>query len=153
MLVRLDLSEPDTARGVLGLQRRSYRIEADLIGYEGIPPLHEELHELQACGEEFHGWREAGELLAAISFRRAGRELDVHRMMVDPGHFRRGLARRLLRFVMALPEVERTLVSTGAANLPACRLYESEGFTRLAPVTLPDGLQLARFERTGRLVG
>jgi len=45
-LVRLDLSDRRIAQSLLKLQRRAYRIEADLIGSDGIPPLRETLDEL-----------------------------------------------------------------------------------------------------------
>ncbi|MET7290500.1 hypothetical protein [Streptomyces sp. NPDC005573] len=41
--VRLDLSDPDTLRHLWDLQRASYAVEARLIGFDGIPPLHESL--------------------------------------------------------------------------------------------------------------
>lgn len=147
MIVRLEVSEEDAARAVLALQRRSYRVEADLIGYEGIPPLQEELDALRACSEEFHGWMESGRLAGAISFKRTQGELDIYRMMVDPVFFRRGIARELLRWTLGLAGVARVIVSTAAANLPARRLYESEGFLLVEEVSLDDGLRIVRFAK------
>jgi ribosomal protein S18 acetylase RimI-like enzyme len=147
MILRLDVSEEEPARAVLALQRRSYRVEADLIGYEGIPPLKEELDALRACSEEFHGWMESGRLAGAISFKRAGGEIDIYRMMVDPAFFRRGIARELLRWASGLAGVSRVLVSTAAANLPARRLYEGEGFRLVEEVRREDGLRIVRFAK------
>ena len=39
----LDLADPATAADVLRVQRAAYRVEAELIGFDGIPPLHEPL--------------------------------------------------------------------------------------------------------------
>jgi len=147
MIVRLDVSDADTASHVLELQRRSYRVEADLIGYDRIPPLMEELDALLACTEEFHGWMESGRLAGAISFRRAGSEIDIHRMMVDPAWFRRGIARRLVRWASSLEGVSRLVVSTAEANGPARRLYESEGFRLLERVRVEDRLWIVRFAK------
>lgn len=41
MLRPLDLSDPDVADRVVAIQRAAYRVEADLIGFDGIPPLHD----------------------------------------------------------------------------------------------------------------
>ena len=43
---RLDLSDVETAVQVLQVQRAAYRVEAELIGFDGIPPLHESYEEL-----------------------------------------------------------------------------------------------------------
>lgn len=147
MIAALDLSERATAEAVLALQRRSYRVEADLIGYDGIPPLHESLEALQGCGEEFLAWREDGQIAAAISFKRDGDLLDIHRLVVDPAHFRRGLGRALVRAVLALPGAARWIVSTGEANEPARRLYAAEGFRTVATRTFADGLRVVQLAR------
>ena len=52
---RLDLSDPGTLRRLRDLQRASYTLEAELIGFDGIPALHESLEELRDCGESFLG--------------------------------------------------------------------------------------------------
>ena len=46
---RLDLSDPDTLRRLWDLQRASYAVEAELIGFDGIPALHESLDDLIAA--------------------------------------------------------------------------------------------------------
>ncbi len=50
---RLDLSDPDTLRRLRDLQRASCAVEAELVGFDGIPALHESLEELRDCGESF----------------------------------------------------------------------------------------------------
>lgn len=147
MMVRLDPSDDSTARVLLELQRRAYRVEAALLGRDDIPALHEDLDTLRRCGEEFLGWREVGRLAAAISWKAVGDTLDIHRLVVEPAHFRRGLGRTLVRAVLGLPGFARVIVSTGAANLPARRLYESEGFRESALVEVRPGLEVVRFAR------
>jgi hypothetical protein len=39
------------------------------------------------------------------------------------------------------------LVSTGAANLPARRLYQGAGFVLDDEITLPEGLRIARYRK------
>lgn len=145
MITRLDPTDSATAVALLEVQRRAYRVEAERIGFDGIPPLHETLEQLQACGEEFLGWRADGRIGAAISWKRLGDMADIHRLVVDPDHFRRGLGRMLVRAVQALPGVARAIVSTGALNAPARRLYEAEGFRVVATVTLAPGVDIVRF--------
>src|SRR5260221_85231 len=52
---RLDLADPGTLQQLRDLQRAAYAVEAGLIGFDGIPPLHETLAELRGCGEAFLG--------------------------------------------------------------------------------------------------
>src|SRR5919201_3614970 len=91
-LVPIDITDRETAQAVLQLQRLAYRVEAELIGSDGIPPLRETLEELRTCGEEFLGSLVEGQLVGAISWRFGADTIDIHRLVVHPAHFRRGSA-------------------------------------------------------------
>lgn len=131
---------------VLDLQRKSYKVEADLIGTDQIPPLKETFAELQDCGETFIGCYIEGRLAGAISFKKAERVIDIHRMMVHPDFFRKGIAGMLLSQLERI-ECSKMIVSTGAANTPAVRLYEKFGFERQRDSVVGDGLVIANFEK------
>jgi ribosomal protein S18 acetylase RimI-like enzyme len=144
----LDLRDQDVAEAVLELQRRSYRIEAELIGSDEIPPLRETLEELQASDETFLGAYLESTLVGAISWRRQGGVLDLHRLVVDPNRFRGGVGSALIRGALAAePTAERAIVQTGASNEPAKQLYRREGFEELDEVEVVPGLWVTRFAR------
>jgi ribosomal protein S18 acetylase RimI-like enzyme len=147
-LERLDLARGEIALAVLELQRRAYQLEADLIGSDEIPPLHESLDELQTSGETFLGGFVGGTLVGAISWRVKDGLLDLHRLVVDPSHVRAGIGSALVRAALAAePEAERAIVQTGAANEPAKRLYCREGFEEIDDIEVAPGLRVTRFAR------
>jgi ribosomal protein S18 acetylase RimI-like enzyme len=136
------------AAAVLDIQRRAYRIEADLIGSDAIPPLQETLSELQASGESFLGAFVDGELAGAISWKVADATLDLHRLVVDPGRFRGGIGTALVRAALgAEPHATRAIVQTGADNEPAKRLYRRESFEEVGDAEVLPGLVVTRFAR------
>jgi ribosomal protein S18 acetylase RimI-like enzyme len=142
----IDLSEKETAGEVLDLQRTSYRIEADLIGTEEIPPLKETFEQLQNCGETFTGCYMNNRLAGAVSYKVIGTTIDVHRVMVHPDFFRKGIALKLITWTeQRETSSSEVVVSTGAANLPAVRLYEKLGFVRKEDSIVGNGLVLANF--------
>lgn len=144
----LDVSDADAVGELLGLQRRAYRVEADLIGSDGIPPLTETLEELQAAGETVLGAYVEGELAGAVSWRLDGETLDLHRLVVDPARFRGGIGTALVRAALAAePGARRAIVQTGAVNEPAKRLYRREGFEELDEVEVAPGLRVTRFRK------
>ena len=147
-LARLDLSDASIVAELLKLQRRAYRVEADLIGSDAIPHLHETLVELQASGETFLGARVCGALAGAISWRITGETIDLHRLVVDPAHFRKGVGAALVRAALiAEPNARRALVQTGALNKPAMALYQREGFRPTGESEPSPGLRVARFTK------
>lgn len=132
VIAAIQITDPRAASQILELQKLSYRVEANLIGSDAIPALHENLEQLQHCGEAFYGFFEEQILCGAISFKLERQTLDIHRVMVHPNHFRKGIAQQLLEFVLKLEfNAERCIVQTGALNTPAIRLYQKLGFTAL----------------------
>jgi ribosomal protein S18 acetylase RimI-like enzyme len=145
-IVRLDLSDVRIAARLVELQRESYAVEADLIGSRDIPPLRETLEDLQGSGEAFLGAFLDGHLVGAISWRLLGETLDIHRLVVDPPHFRRGIGVSLVRAALAAePLATGAIVQTGADNEPARALYVGEGFQKIDEVEVAPGLRIARF--------
>jgi len=147
-LVHLDLSDTEIATALLALQRQAYEVEAGLIGSNDIPPLHETLQALQSCGETFLGVLLEGSVVGAISWRVFGETIDLHRLIVDPLHFRRRIGVTLVRAALAAePSVTRATVQTGADNEPAKALYLREGFELSDEVEIVPGLRVARFSK------
>jgi ribosomal protein S18 acetylase RimI-like enzyme len=148
VIEQIDITLQPEALRVLELQRVSYQVEADLIGVS-IPPLQESLAELQACGEVFHGFFEHDRLLGFVSHKLEDGVLDIHRVAVHPDGFRRGIAQRLLEFVLKLePSATRAMVQTGSLNVPACKLYLKNGFEVLETRAVQPDLELTLFTKT-----
>jgi ribosomal protein S18 acetylase RimI-like enzyme len=89
-------SDRDVAQRVLDIQRAAYAVEAGIVGYDAIPPLHERLDELQSRDLIFLGASCDRTLGGVLAYRRDGDTVDIDRLAVDPAFFRRGLARRLM---------------------------------------------------------
>jgi ribosomal protein S18 acetylase RimI-like enzyme len=133
---------------VLELQREAYRVEAHLIGSDEIPALSESLRELQSSGETFLGAFLDGALAGAISWKLDGDTIDLHRLVVDPSHFRRGVGVALVRAALAAePAARQAIVQTAAPNAPAAALYLQEGFERTGDIEPVPGLRVARFTK------
>jgi ribosomal protein S18 acetylase RimI-like enzyme len=152
MIEQLDVTNDTLARALFRVQKASYQIEADLIGFSEIPPLQESLADLQQSQERFYGcW--LGECLAgAISYEVLNNTLDICRMMVHPDFFRKGVAAALLNYVDHIasvhePNIAKITVSTGADNLPAIRLYEKYGFRAVLHHEVVPGLWIRTFRK------
>lgn len=145
----LDLTDVATATAVHLTGRRSYAVEAALIGFDGIPAITESLEEMQAQPLRWLGMTTRdGHLAAFVAWQRlAGKNgIDIDRVCVDPAWFRRGLALKLLDHLLTeLAPTGQALVSTGADNRPAIALYERLGFTRVGTVERAPGLLMAEF--------
>lgn len=156
MIETLDPRDRVVAGEVHALQQASYEIERQLLGLASFFPLGVRVEDIQAEPDTFLGWRESGRLVGVVSYLISpsglyGDEaprpmMDIGRMIVHPEFFRRGIAATLLAAAeAAAPRGARITVSTGEANGPAVRLYETRGYRAWRRTTLPDGLRLVRF--------
>lgn len=148
MIKKIDITDPKIAEEVLSVQLPSYQVEAELIGFHDIPPLKDTVSTLQRCGENFYGCYVDGELGGVISIKVEEELIDIHRLMVHPKHFRKGIAKRLLEFIGSDGEGEgKLIVSTGSKNAPAIYLYEKSGFVKTGEVKVMEGLSITSFEK------
>lgn len=148
MIKKIDITNQKLAKEVLNIQLPSYQVEAELIDFYDIPPLKDTVSTLQRCGETFYGCYVDGELGGVISIKVEDRLIDIHRLMVHPKHFRKGIARRLLEFVESNGDGDETLiVSTGSKNAPAIYFYEKSGFVKTGEVKVMEGLLITSFEK------
>ncbi len=148
MIKKIDITNPKLAKEVLSLQLPSYEVEAKLIDCYDIPPLKDTVSTLQQCGENFYGCYVDGELGGVISIKVEVGLIDIHRLMVHPKHFKKGIAKRLLDFIESTGEgIETLIVSTGSKNVPAINFYEKSGFMKMAEVKVMEGLSITSFEK------
>lgn len=146
-VVPIDHRDQRVAAALVVLQRTSYRVEAELIGSDAIPPLQESAHAVAALELTFLAIEDEDELVGAVGYAVADGVLDIDRLMVHPRRFRAGLASRLVDAVLDHVPHERAVVSTGQGNHPARRLYERAGFVHRADIIVTPTLVVSNYER------
>ena len=146
----LELRHREHAEALVALQRAAYTVEAELIGFAGIPAMRETVADVANLDERVLGRFDGERLLGAVGYLRVGTELELCRLVIDPAAFRAGHASALLDAVDAAePGVARTTVSTGASNTPALALYGRRGFRVIDVRDVAPGVAIARLERSG----
>ncbi len=145
MLRPIDPTDPTTARRIVEIQLAAYAVEAELIGFGGIPQLSESTREVvQLASLTWVGAFEGDALIGLIALDETERGTDIDRLAVDPAFARQGFGRRLVQSILNQPTIT---VSTGARNLPAIALYEGEGFKEVGTTEIAPGVITIQFRR------
>lgn len=147
MITTIDHRDEQTAKAIQSIQRPAYRIEAELMGFHGIPHITETVEEIQQSNEIFLGFVDEY-LKGFISYKEQDGIVDIYRLVVDPLQFRRGIARQLVDHLLKDKKSAEFIVSTGTANAPARKLYESFGFKEEETFEVADGVTCTQFRLT-----
>jgi hypothetical protein len=114
----LDISDPGNAAEVLACQRARYAVEAELIGFDGIPPCAKRLTSSSAAVNASWGSYDPEELAGIVSWQKlADGSVDICRLVVAP----RAYPRPFMAFAGAgLLQSHGSSTKTGGRQACAC---------------------------------
>jgi len=148
MIKRLDNKDERIANLILNVQIPAYKVEAQIIGFDGIPQLKDTVETITSSTEIFIGYKENKELKAFLSYTESESQYQICRLVVHPKFFKQGIAKKLVNyFLNDIVDQKKIIVSTGADNLPAINLYKSSGFIFTKKIEVVPSLYIAFFER------
>ena len=74
--------------------------------------------------------------------------MEICRLVVHPNHFRKGIARSLVGYVIEnVAKGKKTTVSTGAKNIPAKKLYSMFGFIAVQDIEVAPNVFITLLEK------
>lgn len=147
MICKINVSEKEIAKKVLDIQIPAYKVEAALINFAGIPQLKDTVDTIIKCRETFLGYMIDGVLIGFISYNNYQGHFQICRLVVDPKHFRKGIAKNLIAYLMVNITKGHTItVSTGAKNIPAKRLYRFYGFHEMEDIEVAPNVYITMLQ-------
>ncbi|MFK8054845.1 MAG: GNAT family N-acetyltransferase [Saprospiraceae bacterium] len=147
MIQKLQHSDIEVAEQIRAVFQVSYAVEAELLGATDFPPLKRPLEEYVNSRTVFFGYYEQQELAAVTEITHNEEYTHINSLVVDPKHFRKGIATKLIDFTFNTFDSALFIVETGAKNKPAITLYEKHGFAEVKRWVMPGyGITKVRFE-------
>ena len=116
---------------ILHLQKRAFRTEAELHGNYDIEPLKQTYESILSDYTSYIFLKAVyeGKIIGSVKYRVLDDRVWIGKLIVDTGHRRQGLGRRLLTEIeMVNPETEKFQLFTAASSTHNIRLYESAGY-------------------------
>ena len=147
MIQRIEHRIKDEAKKIRRIFQISYKIEAQLLGAIKFPPLERPISAFENCANNFFGYYEDGNLVAVIEMKREENSMHIQSLVVDPDYFRRGIARKLILFVLNHFERSQFTVETGKNNSPARKLYEGFDFKLIKTYVADENIEKVRYQK------
>lgn len=148
LIKKLNNKSESTAKEISALFQVSYQIEAELLGVIDFPPLNRKLFDYINCNTDFYGCCKDNKLVAIIEVKSGKKITDIHSLVVHPDHFRQGLGKQLMQFILKLFDSEKFTVETGFKNKPAAELYLKLGFKEQKQWETETGIRKIKFIKT-----
>ena len=141
MIKKLNNSNEDVANKIFTLFQNSYKIEAELIGAVVFPPLLRSAKDIENSTTLFYGFSENDCLAAIIEIVIEDKHLDINSLTVDPNYFKKGIASKLISYVLGITDFAQAIVETAVVNIPAINLYKKHGFVEFKKWTPSHGIE------------
>ena len=141
MITKLDNSNAAVAKQIFTVFQCSYKIEAQLIGTSNFPPLLRCVVDITNSTTQFYGFIEGERIAAVIEVAIKDQHLEIYSLTVDPNYFRKGIASKLISFVLETIDFVKATVETAVVNLPAITLYQKHGFVEYKRWTPSHGIE------------
>ena len=116
-------------------------------GGPNFPPLSRPIEDFYNCPNDFVGYYEDHKLVAVVEMKNEASSMHIQSLVVDPAYFRRGIARKLIEFVLEHYAITQFTVETGRDNGPARKLYEGFGFVLEKTYTAAENITKVRYQR------
>ena len=122
----------------------AYRVEADLIGVQSLPPLERIVSEIRASENTFYAAMQDDTCLGIMEIEKSKETTVIVSLAVRPFHSRQGVGRLLVQFI--LEQNSSVVVTTAEKNLPAINLYEKLGFTKTNEFSTSEGIRMVELD-------
>ena len=141
----------DDLREILELQYLAYQSEAALFGSRDIPPLKQTLDEVI---DEFNSgiilkMIVDNEIIGSVRAKEQDGTVYIGKLMVHPGHRRRGYGSKLLSAIESCFPNRRYELFTSTRSRDNIRLYQKMGYTIFDSKAVNDELQFVYMEKRG----
>lgn len=141
MIKELD-AKKDSKR-IHEVMQAAYKVEAELLGITEFYPLNRGVEDISESPNQFLGYIQADELVGVCELEVVDEyTVLISALVVMPLAFRKGIASKLLKYVIDAEPAKTILVSTAKKNIPAVSLYQKFGFEIYTELTIEEDLEI-----------
>ena len=146
MIERLKNNDLEISKKIRSVFQLSYKVEANILNATDFPPLKRSLENYLNSNTVFFGYLKNQELAGVIEIEHNNNFTCINSLVVVPGFFMQGIARKLMEYVINTFDSKLFVVETGLKNGPATELYKKFDFKEVKQWNTDHGIRKIKFE-------
>ena len=128
MIIKINNKRNKIVKEIRDIFQASYAIEAEMLKAIDFPPLKRTISQFLNSNSEFYAYYLNQNIAGVIEIENNQDLTHIQSLVVYPKYFRRGIARKLISFILSKFDSKIFTVETGLENIPAIQLYKSFDF-------------------------
>ena len=148
MISRINNKNVDLSKKIYSIFQASYKIEAKLLNTKNFPPLKRKVNDFLDCNNLFYAYFIEEKIVGIIEVYSNTRNTHIQSLVVHPNYFRKGIASKLVEFILDNHATINFSVETGEKNIPAINLYKRFNFKKIKKWDTNHGIRKVRFIRS-----
>ena len=147
-ITRVDNAKNKVAKKLYRIWQDSYVIEKGILKAKKFPPLERNVGDFMDSKNHFYALLTKNDFLGVIEIDHNTSTTHIQSLVVDPAHFRQGIASQLLNKTFKIYKSSKYTVETGLDNNPAKQLYIKMGFKKIQVWQTSYGIKKIRMQKT-----
>ena len=147
MIIKIKNKEKEIANKIRDVFQASYAVEAKLLKAVDFPPLKRTLSQFINSNSEFYAYYQSNDIIGVVEVKNYQDLTHIQSLVVHPEHFRKGIGRKLVQFILDKYITRIFTVETGLENHPAIKLYENFNFEEEKKWDTNHGVKKVRFKK------
>ena len=147
MIIKINNKKNKIAEEIRAIFQVSYTVEAKMLKAIDFPPLKRTVSQFLNSNSEFYAYYLIENIAGVIEIESDKDLTHIQSLVVYPKHFRNGIGRKLVQFILDNYKAKIFTVETGIDNHPAIKLYKSLGFQEQEQWDTNHGVRKVRFEK------
>lgn len=145
MVIEFNHKTQGNAKQIWSIFQASYAIEAKILKAIDFPPLKRTVSDFVNSHTKFYAYYQDKDLCGMIEIKDDNNSTHIQSLVVYPEYFRKGIAKKLISFILSKRASLIFTVETGLNNIPAIKLYRSMGFKQTRQWDTDHGVRKVAF--------
>ena len=147
MIIKINNKKDEIAKEIRDIFQDSYAVEAEILKAVDFPPLKRTLSQFLNSNSEFYAYYQDKNIAGVIEIKNDQDLTHIQSLVVYPKHFRKGIGRKLVQFILDTYMSSIFTVETGLDNYPAIKLYTSFDFEEQDQWNTNHGVRKVRLKK------